>query len=131
MSPFEDEIESNKPLGYEHDSTVKHGSCGHRHAGSARPAGGFSSQMILNISRLEQPLHASAHHGALSELAHSACNCSLRRYVMRSSCAPSMQVRTTAPPSELARPAARVELHELRAEAPQRRLIEIKRAEST
>ena len=99
MSPFEDEIESNKPLGYEHDSTVKHGSCGHRHAGSARPAGGFSSQMISNISRLEQPLHASAHHGA--------------------------------PPSELARPAARVELHELRAEAPQRRLIEIKRAEST
>jgi len=42
-----------------------------------------------------------------------------------------MQVLTTAPPSELARPAARVELHELRAEAPQRRLVEIKRAEST
>ena len=44
-----------------------------------------------------------------------------------------MQVLTTAPgaPSELARPAARVELHELRAQASQRRLVEITRAEST
>ncbi len=42
-----------------------------------------------------------------------------------------MKVLTTAPPSELARPAARVELDELRAEAPQRRFVEIKRAEST
>ena len=44
-----------------------------------------------------------------------------------------MQVLTTAPgaPSELARSAARVELHELRAQASQRRLVEITRAEST
>ena len=120
-----------------------HGSCGHVRQVQCRrrgPAG-------VLISRLEQPLHASAHHGAhlrtcascmqvlttashIRSHARPACKCSPRR--------PHQNLRALhanahhgAPPSELARPAARVELHEMRAEAPQRRLVEIKRAEST
>jgi len=65
----------------EHDSTVKHGSCGHSgYAGSARPAGGYLISDDLKH---------------LASRAAAACKCSPRRPLR--TCALCMQVLTTAP----------------------------------
>ena len=64
----------------EHDSTVKHGSCGHSgYAGSARPAGGYLISDDLKH---------------LASRAAAACKCSPRRPLR--TCALCMQLLTTA-----------------------------------
>ena len=77
-----------------------------RQTGTVPPRAGEAPRGVL-ISRLEQPLHASAHHGARLRMCASCMQVLTTAPPIRSSCAPSMQVLTTAPPSELARPACK------------------------